>query len=134
VTSYANLWAGLARGITIPETFVQIFQVVGCLIDHSYYHNMALGYIIFQCIAAANAHHLDQDTLHGLLVTLAVFRCQVTNLPQIWEEILNRQSGNSDNDWMQACCFVHHLSFQLLMFGLTFVPPDVAIIRLVVGA
>jgi hypothetical protein len=46
-TSYANLWAGLARGITIPKTFVCIFQVVGCLIDHIYYHNMALGYVIF---------------------------------------------------------------------------------------
>jgi hypothetical protein len=29
--SYANLWAGLTRGITIPKTFVHIFQVVGCL-------------------------------------------------------------------------------------------------------
>jgi hypothetical protein len=45
--SYANLWAGLARGITIPKTFVCIFQVVGRLIDHSYYHNMALRYVIF---------------------------------------------------------------------------------------
>jgi hypothetical protein len=47
VTSYANLWASLAHGITIPKTFVHIFQVVRCLIDHSYYHNMALGYVIF---------------------------------------------------------------------------------------
>jgi hypothetical protein len=125
-TSYANLWAGLARGITIPETFVRIFQVVGCLIDHSYYHNMALGYVIFQCIAVANAHHLSQDALHGFLVTLAVFRRQVTNLPRIWEEILSRQSGNSDNDWMQAHRFAHHPSFPPPMFGLTFVPPDVA--------
>jgi hypothetical protein len=46
-TSYANLWASLTRGITIPETFIRIFQVVGRLIDHSYYHNMALGYVIF---------------------------------------------------------------------------------------
>jgi hypothetical protein len=46
-TSYANLWAGLAHGITIPETFIHIFQVVGRLIDHSYYHNMALRYIVF---------------------------------------------------------------------------------------
>jgi hypothetical protein len=109
--SYANLWAGLARGITIPETFIRIFQVVGCLIDHSYYHNMALGYNIFQRIVAANAHHLSQDALHGLLVTLAIFRCQVTNLPRIWEEILSRQSGNSDNDWTQARCFARHPSF-----------------------
>jgi hypothetical protein len=124
--SYTNLWASLARGITIPETFVRIFQVVRCLIDHSYYHNMALGYIIFRRIVAANAHHLSRDALHSLLVTLAVFRCQVINLPWIWEEILNRQSGNSDNDWMQAHRFVCHPSFQPPMFGLTFVPPDVA--------
>jgi hypothetical protein len=120
--SYANLWAGLACGITIPETFVRIFQVVGRLIDHSYYHNMALRYVIFRRIAAANAHHLSRDALHGLLVTLAVFRRQVTNLLWIWEEILSRQSSNSDNDWTQA----RHPSFQLPMFGLTFVPPDVA--------
>jgi hypothetical protein len=123
--SYANLWAGLAHGITIPETFVRIFQVIGCLIDHSYYHNMALGYVIFRHIMAANAHHLDQDALHGLLVTLAIFRCQVTNLLWIWEEILNHQSSNSDNDWMQARRFVCHPSFQPPVFGLTFVPPDI---------
>jgi hypothetical protein len=46
-TSCANLWAGLAHGITIPETFIRLFQVIGRLIDHSYYHNMALRYIIF---------------------------------------------------------------------------------------
>jgi hypothetical protein len=118
-TSYANLWAGLARGITIPETFVRIFQVVRCLIDHSYYHNMALGYVIFRRIVAANA-------LHGFLVTLAIFQCQVTNLPRIWEEILSHQSGNSDNDQTQAHHFAHHSSFWPPMFGLTFVPPDVA--------
>jgi hypothetical protein len=125
-TSYANLWAGLARGITIPETFIRIFQVVGCLIDHSYYHNMALGYNIFQHIVAANAHHLSQDALHGLLVTLAIFRCQVTNLLRIWEEILSHQSGNSDNDWTQAHRFARHPSFWPPMFGLTFIPPDIA--------
>jgi hypothetical protein len=114
--SYANLWAGLAHGITIPETFVCIFQVVGCLIDHSYYHNMALGYIIFRRIVVANAHHLSRDAL-------TIFQRQVTNLPRIWEEILSCQSGNSDNDWTQARRFVRHPSFWLPMFGLTFVPP-----------
>jgi hypothetical protein len=123
--SYANLWAGLARGITIPKTFVHIFQVVGRLIDHSYYHNMALGYVIFRRIAVANAHHLSRDALHGLLVTLAIFRYQVTNLLRIWEEILSCQSGNSDNDWTQAHRFACHPSFRPPMFGLMFVPPDV---------
>jgi hypothetical protein len=75
---------------------------------------------------AANAHHLSQDALHGLLVTLAVFQHQVTNLPRIWEEILSCQSGNLDNDWTQAHHFVRHRSFWPPMFGLTFVPPDVA--------
>jgi hypothetical protein len=46
-TSYTNLWASLARGITIPKMFICIFQVIGRLIDHSYYHNMALRYIVF---------------------------------------------------------------------------------------
>jgi hypothetical protein len=87
---------------------------------------MALGYIIFGCIAVVNAHHLDWDALHSLLVTLAVFRHQVTNFPQIWEEILNCQSGNSDNDWTQARHFACHPSFRPPMFGLTFVPPNVA--------
>jgi hypothetical protein len=125
-TSYTNLWAGLTCGITIPETFIHIFQVVGHLIDHSYYHNMALGYVIFWCIVVANAHHLGRDALHGLLATLAFFWHQVTNLPRIWEEILSHQSGNSDNDWTQARRFAHHPSFRPPMFGLTFVPPDVA--------
>jgi hypothetical protein len=47
VTSYANLWADLPHGITIPKMFVRIFQVVRCLINHGYYHNMALRYIVF---------------------------------------------------------------------------------------
>jgi hypothetical protein len=87
---------------------------------------MALRYIIFRCIAVVNAHHLGRDALHGLLVTLAIFRRQVTNLLRIWEEILSRQSSNSDNDWMQAHCFARHPSFRLPMFSLTFVPPDIA--------
>jgi hypothetical protein len=122
-TSYTNLWAGLARGITIPETFVRIFQVVGHLIDHSYYHNMALGYVIFQHIAAANAHHLSWDALHSLLVTLAIFQHQGTNLVWIWEEILSCQSGNLDNDWTQARRFARHPSFRPLMFALHSYPP-----------
>jgi hypothetical protein len=35
-------------------------------------------------------------------------------------------SGNLDNDWTQARRFVRHPSFRPPMFGLTFVPPDVA--------
>jgi hypothetical protein len=29
VTSYAHLWAGFAHGITVPETFIHIFNVLG---------------------------------------------------------------------------------------------------------
>jgi hypothetical protein len=73
VTSYAHLWAGFAHGITVPETFVHIFNVLGRQMVHNYYLNMALGYIVYRCMAAATAHHFNQDTLNGLLITLAIF-------------------------------------------------------------
>ena len=72
-TSYSHLWAGFANGITVPKTFVRIFSVLGRTIAHDYYRNMALGYITLRCIAAANAHHFDWDTLNGFLITLAVY-------------------------------------------------------------
>jgi hypothetical protein len=40
-------WAGFACGITIPETFVRIFDVLGRQMVHDYYLNMALGYIVY---------------------------------------------------------------------------------------
>jgi hypothetical protein len=47
VTSYAHLWASFAHGITVPEMFVRIFDVLGCQMVHDYYLNMALGYIVY---------------------------------------------------------------------------------------
>ena len=44
-TLYSHLWAGFANGITVPETYVRIFSILGCIIAHDYYRNMALGYI-----------------------------------------------------------------------------------------
>jgi hypothetical protein len=73
VTSYAHLWAGFARGITVPEMFVRIFGVLRHQMVHDYYLNMVLGYIIYRRVAAATAHHFSQDALNGLLITLAVF-------------------------------------------------------------
>ena len=81
-TSYSHLWVGFANGITIPETFV-------CTIAHDYYRNMALRYITLRCIAVANAHHFDWDTLNRFLITLAVYRRQVPLLPRIWDQILS---------------------------------------------
>jgi hypothetical protein len=72
-TSYTHLWASFARGITIPETFIRIFDVLGCQIIHNYYPNMVLGYIVYRRVAAATAHHFNWDALNSLLITLAVF-------------------------------------------------------------
>jgi hypothetical protein len=80
-TSYAHLWAGFARGITIPETFVRIFGVLGCQMVHDYYLNMALGYIVYRHVVATTAHQFSRDALNGLLITLAIFRHQVPNFP-----------------------------------------------------
>jgi hypothetical protein len=47
VTSYTHLWAGFTHRITVPETFICIFNVLGHQIVHDYYPNMVLGYIIY---------------------------------------------------------------------------------------
>jgi hypothetical protein len=78
-TSYAHLWAGFACGITVPKMFVRIFDVLGCQMVHNYYLNMALGYIVYRHVAAVTAHHFNWDPLNGLLITLAIFQCQVPN-------------------------------------------------------
>jgi hypothetical protein len=124
VTSHAHLWAGFTRGITVPETFVRIFGVLGCQMVHDYYLNMALGYIVYRRVAAMTPHHFSRDALNGLLITLAVFRCQVPNFPRIGEEILSRPSDVAENNWMQACSFACHPSCHPPLFGLTFVPPE----------
>jgi hypothetical protein len=103
-TLYTHLWAGFARGITVPETFICIFNVLRCQIVHDYYLHMALGYIVYQCVVAATAHHFNWDTLNGLLITLAVFRCQVPNFPQIWEEILTLQRCGEQLDASLQLC------------------------------
>jgi hypothetical protein len=41
-TSYAHLWASFTCGITVPEMFVRIFDILGCQIAHDYYLNMVL--------------------------------------------------------------------------------------------
>jgi hypothetical protein len=125
VTSYTHLWAGFACGITVPETFVHIFDVLRRQMVHNYYLNMALGYIVYQRVAAAaTAHHFNRDALNGLLITLAVFQCQVPNFPRIWEEILSWPFDVAENNWMQARSFACHPSCHPPLFGLTFVPPD----------
>jgi hypothetical protein len=75
-------------------------------------------------MAAATTHHFNQDALYGLLITLAIFQCQVSNFLRIWEEILSRPSDVAENNWMQARSFPCHPSCCPPLFGLTFVPPD----------
>jgi hypothetical protein len=123
-TSYTHLWAGFTRGITIPETFICIFDILRCQIVHDYYLNMVLGYIIYQHVAAATTQHFNCDALNGLLITLAVFQCQVPNFPQIWEEIFSQPSNAAENNWTQARSFACYPSCHPPLFGLTFVLPD----------
>jgi hypothetical protein len=65
VTSYAHLWASFARGITIPEMFVCIFNVLRCQMVHNYYLNMVLGCIIYRHMAAATTHLFNWDALNS---------------------------------------------------------------------
>jgi hypothetical protein len=75
-------------------------------------------------MVATTAHHFNRDALNGLLITLAIFRRQVPNFLQIWEEILSWPSDVAENNWMQACSFARHPSCHPPLFSLTFVPPD----------
>ena len=50
VADYHQLWAGLVNGITIPEMFTCIFNVISRTADIQYYYCMAMGY-------AALLHH-----------------------------------------------------------------------------
>jgi hypothetical protein len=81
---------------------------------------MALGYIIYQHVVAATAHHFNWDALNSL--TLAIFQCQVPNFPQIWEEILSQPSDGEQLDAGSQLCTPPLLPSSPLR--LTFVPPD----------
>jgi hypothetical protein len=59
-TSYPHLWASFTRGITVPETFVRIFDVLGCQMVHDYYLNMVLGYIVYRRVAVMTTHHFNR--------------------------------------------------------------------------
>ena len=73
-TDYHQLWAGFVNGITIPETFTCIFQVIGQNADTGYYYRMAMGYAEHRRIIMANQGHLQRGTVLSILINLAVLR------------------------------------------------------------
>ena len=69
---YHQLWAGLINGITIPEMFTCIFDVLSRTANIQYYYHMAMGYAEHHCIIVANQGHLQHSTVLVILVNLAV--------------------------------------------------------------
>ena len=74
VADYHQLWAGLVNGITIPETFTRIFDILGRTADIQYYYRMAMGYVEHRRIIAVNQGHLQRSTVLAILVNFAVLR------------------------------------------------------------
>jgi hypothetical protein len=71
-TDYHQLWAGFINGITIPEMFTRIFQVISQNTDTGYYYRMAMGYTEHHRIITANQGHLQCGTVLSILINLAV--------------------------------------------------------------
>ena len=73
-TDYHQLWARFINGITIPETFTRIFQVIGRNTDTGYYYCMAMGYAEHRHIITANQGHLQCGAVLSILINLVVLR------------------------------------------------------------
>ena len=69
---YHQLWAGLINGITIPETFTRIFDVLGRTADIQYYYRMAMGYTEHRHIIMANQGHLQHSAVLAILINFVV--------------------------------------------------------------
>ena len=74
VADYHQLWAGLVNGITIPETFTRIFDVLSRTADIQYYYRMAMGYAEHCRIIAANQGHLQRSAVLAILVNFVVLQ------------------------------------------------------------
>ena len=68
MADHHQLWAGLINGITIPETFTCIFDILGRTANIQYYYCMAMGYMEHHCqelpkIAKKKCHQHYQAAL-----------------------------------------------------------------------
>ena len=71
---YHQLWAVLVNGITIPETFTRIFDVLSQTANTEYYYHMAMGYMEHRHIIVANQGHLQCSAVLVILINLAVLQ------------------------------------------------------------
>ena len=121
---YHQLWADLINGITIPETFTRIFDVLGKTADIQYYYRMAMGYAEHHRIIAANQGHLQRGTVLAILVNFAVLRRQSPRFIQIYSQALQQEPNLLVNNWEQARRIVTHPAYPRNDLGLTFEPPS----------
>ena len=107
---YHQLWAGLVNGITIPEMFTRIFDVLSQTADIQYYYRMAMGYAEHCHIIAANQGHLQHSAVLAILVNFVVLRRQSPHFIQIYLQALQREPNLLVNNWEQAHRIVTHLA------------------------
>ena len=124
VADYHQLWAGLVNGITIPEMFTCIFDVLGQTADIQYYYRMAMGYAEHCRIIAANQGHLQCSTVLAILINLVVLQQQLPHFIQIYLQVLQREPNLPVNNWEQAHRIVTHPAYPRNDLGLMFEPPS----------
>ena len=121
---YQQLWAGLVNGITIPETFTCIFDILSRTANIQYYYRMAMGYAEHRRIIAANQGHLQRSAVLAILVNFVVLQQQSPRFIQIYSQALQREPNLSVNNWEQAHRIVTHPAYPCNDLGLTFEPPS----------
>ena len=121
---YRQLWAGFVNGITIPETFTRIFDIIGCSADTNYFYCMAMGYAEHRRMIAANQGHLQHSAVLAILINLAVLRQQSPRFPQIYSQVLQREPNLPVNTWEQAHHIVTHPAYPRNDLGLMFEAPS----------
>ena len=122
--AYHQLWAGLINGITIPEMFTRIFDVLGQTADIQYYYRMAMGYAEHHHIIAANQGHLQHSAVLVILVNFAVLQRQSPCFIKIYLQALQREPNLLVNNWEQAHRIVTHPAYPCNDLGLMFEPPS----------
>ena len=95
-TSYEQMWAGFARGCTVPDPFRRLFQAIGLAFTPYDAHITMCGYGLTRRITIQLANVFNQDAINTFLITLATFDRSLqltTGWDNLWSILLTCKSN-----------------------------------------
>jgi hypothetical protein len=107
-SSYLEHWAGFAAGCTLPNCFLQLFQVFGTQLDHHYVMSAVLGYGLSHRIIAANPS-LDRNVINAFLIVLAACHQYRPLLSGLWSAVLTSATDQAIDNWAAVWLYTRHL-------------------------